>query len=272
MSLTHPTSVEKKYKGKFGASWADRRALQLERDVVMMQVVEHLDVVNHELLVALLGLDDTPPMRATIARRMERLAQANEFSLLTQFDPVIGQNVTYAVTKEISARQQNTRKQLPHKLMMAKFWACVELTFPVMEKKTDRQLRAEGGFGSSGIVADGFCVLNDRAYPVECTRRDTLEKVVEKAQKYYHYREYLHDLFDHPFTVLWIAKLPGRVDTMVEKFSKIGSGGMFKVCAEKDFSVFNPLSIDSEIWVSPKDRKKYTLEAELEETNATERA
>jgi hypothetical protein len=59
---------------------------------------------------------------------------------------------------------------------------------------------------------------------------------------------------------------------MIARFATIGTGGMFRVCAEKDFSVFEPQSIGSAIWVSPKDGKKYTLEASLEDENVTERA
>ena len=272
MSCTPSSRGKKEYKGEYGAEWEARRALQRKRDLMLMQLVDHLDVVNTELLVALLGLDYTPSSLASIGRRLRRLADAHELHLVTQFDPVVHRTVTYAVTKELNPRQRDTRQQLAHKLMIATFWASAEAVYAVTDRRKDRELRT-GGLGTSGIVPDGICRIDGRIYPLECNGgRDHFEQVVAKAEKYQRHRAYIqNDLYEAAgITVVWISKLKGRVAHMVEAFSKIDSDseGIFKICAEEDYfpahlstaTPFDPTRLREPIFVSSKDKQKHPLE------------
>ena len=272
MSCTPCSRGKKEYKGEYGAHWEARRALQRKRDLMLMQLVDHLDVVTPAVLVAFLGLDCTPSSLASIGRRLRRLAAAHELNLVTQFDPVLQQNVTYAVTKELNPRQRDTRQQLAHKLMMAKFWACAEALYPMTDKMKDRELRAAGGLGTCGIVPDGFCRIGSRNFFLECNGgRDHFDQVVDKAQKYHRHRGSLLDDGNvaAAIRVIWISKLKGRVAHMVAAFTKIDSDseGIFKICAEEDFfpqhlstdTPFNPFRLTELIFNSSKDGQKHTL-------------
>jgi hypothetical protein len=276
VSSTPCSGGKKEYEGEYGygARWEARRALQLKRDLMIMQVVDHLDVVTPALLVALLGLDCTPSSLASIGRRLRRFADVHELHLVTQFDPVVHRNVTYAVTKELNPRQRDTRQQLAHKLMIATFWASAEAVYAITDRRKDRELRSAGGLGISGIVPDGICRIGSRIYVLECNGgRDHFEQVVAKAEKYHRHRAYIQkDLYEAAgITVVWVSKLKGRVEHMVDAFSKIDTDGIFKICAEEDFfpahlttaTPFHPLRLTEPIFVSPKDRQKHPLVDQL---------
>jgi hypothetical protein len=269
VSSTPSSGGKKEYRGEYGAHWEARRDLQRKRDLMIMQSVDHLDVATPALLVALLGLDCTPSSLASIGRRLRRLADAQELHLVTQFDPVVHRTVTYAVTKELNPRQWDTRQQLAHKLMIAKFWASAEAVYAITDRRKDRELRT-GGLGTSGIVPDGICRIDGRIYSLECNGgRDHFDQVAAKAEKYQRHRAYIQkDLYEAAgITVVWISKLKGRVAHMVDAFSKIDTEGIFKICAEEDFfpvhltttTPFDPSRLTEPIFVSSKDGQKHPL-------------
>src|SRR5437867_746948 len=110
-------SKEKEYKGVVGGSWHERDVLQRQRDDKIVELVDHLEVADHRLIAAGLGLDNTPSTLASIGRRMKRLAGLkSEY----KYFQLVKQNVTFAVTLDISIRKSGERAELAHRYQQAR--------------------------------------------------------------------------------------------------------------------------------------------------------
>jgi hypothetical protein len=249
-----PFLIEKKeYRGHVGGAWADRRAVQLERDGKLIEFVNRYQMLTTELGCALLGWPRTRANLKIVERRLRRLAEDGK-----HFHQVLRDGILYTLSLEISPRKKEEQSQLVHRYMEARRWATLEMAIPIANKRTARQLRQQG---AGSFIPDGFCTINGTGYFWEDnTGNDNFADISAKCTLYYRDREYLAQVFGvASFRVVWTSKLKSRVNLILDSAAGIGSGGLFLVTHEEEFSPFIPQSILEPIFWSPKDRQQHSL-------------
>jgi len=214
----------------------------MERDDVIISLVNKHQVLTCELTAALLGMEHTHSNLNIVERRLRLLSEQKHFAQVLQ------DNVTYTVSYSVSLRKTGTRAQLLHRAMQSRFWGTLHAAVPVAMQKTDREFRLEKG----PLVPDGFCQVHNGSFFVECnTGRDSFDNVLKKAREYDRQKDYLCRIYDlESFRVLWVSRSPDRAGHMLAKFVDIGSGGLFLVTTEREVNPFIPASILT-CWLRP---------------------
>ena len=229
----------------------ERREFQRERDDALVTLVNTHRVVTSRLMVAGLGLDDTPSNLTIVDRRLGILAEEKNFRRVTH------EGIVYFVSFGVSMRTTGARAQLIHRHMQSWFWATLQRAVTIKEKRTDTEFHIDKG----KLIPDGFFQAKGEYFFVECnTARDhDFEKLFEKARNYHKQTDYLCQTTVvekgqppiESFRVLWINRSPVRSQHMLTRFKEIGSGELFLVADQKDIDPFNPASI-LQCWRSPK--------------------
>jgi hypothetical protein len=163
---------KQQYRGKLGSAWAERRAVQLERDGKLIECVNANQVLTRELGCALLGWPRTPANLKTVERRLRRLADDGK-----ECHQVSQDGIVYTLSPAISPRKQEDMRQLAHRYMQARVWSVFRVV-QYDERYTDSALRTM----HLPIVPDGFVRFAHEGLFFETnTGKDNYSDVVKKA-------------------------------------------------------------------------------------------
>ncbi len=243
------SNTENKIIGIRQGFTAEKRLLQKERDSKIISLVSSYQTVTCELVTALLGMERTPSNVNLVERRLRLLAGQKFFRQVRQ------DNVTYTVGLAIKLRADGERAQLVHRTMQSRFWGTLLNAVDVIDRKTDREFRADGGIANGRIVPDGYFTLKGRNYFVECeTGFASFDHALKKSEEYRRQLDYLRMFHAGSIQVLWVNRLASRTADMLRRFG----GGMHLVTNESSFSPFDPQTI-LQGWRSPKDDQPHSL-------------
>jgi hypothetical protein len=234
-----------------GGTGKERKEFQMERDDAIVQLVNTHRVVTSRLMVALLGLENTPSNLTIVDRRLNILAEEKNFR------KVVHEGIVYFVSFVVSMRKTGARAQLMHRHMQSWFWGTLFCAVSVEMHKTDTELHAEKG----PVIPDGFFRTRGAYFFLECNtgREHDFEKIVAKATTYHRQQRYLCSTFvtergqEPPefFRVLWVNRSAVRAERMLTRFREIGGGELYLIADEKAIDPFHPETL-VHCWRSPK--------------------
>jgi hypothetical protein len=221
--------------------------------------VDQYEVLTREVVCALLEWQRTVPNLKLAEKLLKRLAAQGEFN------QIVHQNVTYAVTLSISLRTKKERKQLAHRFMAARRASTFARCAHVEQRICGRALQAKGG----DVIPDDLYKwsINDQgiaAYALfweDETGQDHFSKIPAKCRQYVAQYELLKDRYGIEFfhvvwncrLASWVPKIAAAVQSMKERQE------IFRINHEAAVNPFEPHSILDTIYLSPADGAHHGL-------------
>ena len=227
------TDTRETYKGVLGGKFAERASFQLERDSWIVGMVSRYGVVAAEDLAALIGYAATPQGTENAYRLLQRLKEAGEIQLFTQY------GMHYAVSMAVSLRKKGAKAQFIHRALESRRRMALDQVVAFEEQLTGEQLRVK--MQKEAVIPDGFGRIGQQGWFFEDeTGSHTVPEMVEKAARYDEQVRTkasngsvrFYQLYNiNRVRVVWNLKIWRQILPFVSALRTLGDrGAMFRVC------------------------------------------